>query len=108
MECELVAAYRTALMEAESVECVVFPWVRMARMARRNDWWNNMLSDAKHGVSWIMESRTRSPAASKVYRMGRRTYTQRSGSGGLFCQGGVYIKMVERHTEREPPLLFTE
>jgi hypothetical protein len=89
MECELFAAYRTVLMEAGSaVECVVLPGVRMARMARRNDWRNNMLSDAKHGVSWIMESRTGSLAASKVYRMGRRPYTKRSGSGGYFVREG--------------------
>jgi hypothetical protein len=89
MECEFVAAYRAVLREAGLVvECVVLPWVRMARMARRNDWWNNMLSDAKHGVIWTMESRTGSPAASKVYRMGRRPYTQRSESGGYFVREG--------------------
>jgi hypothetical protein len=77
-------------------------------MARRNDWWNNMLSYAKRGVSEIMEARTGSPAARKVYKMARKLYTQRSGSGGLFCQGVVYIQMVERHTEGEPPLLSAE
>jgi hypothetical protein len=83
MDCELVAAYCMVL-----VECVVLPWVRRARMARRNDWCNNMLSDAKRGV----EARTGSPAASKVNKMARKLYTQRSGSRVYFVRKGYIYK----------------
>ncbi|KAJ6616885.1 hypothetical protein B0H10DRAFT_2387533 [Mycena sp. CBHHK59/15] len=91
------------VVQVGPVECVDLPWFRMARMARRKDWWDGAWSD-EEGAGEIGDG-----VPDPLRRggcIGWGAGRIRRGLDGGMVSGG-YTKGVDKRTdERDSPLLF--